>query len=60
MGRLWWGTTVLPLSCCHIKCVASPLQQSLTIKKRREKKEKEVEQRQNYCIFWAQKTFIIQ
>lgn len=33
VGRLWWGTSILPLACCHIKCVASPLQQSLIIRK---------------------------
>lgn len=29
VGRLWWRTPILPLSCCHIKRVTSSFQQSL-------------------------------
>lgn len=29
MNSFRWGTAILPLARCHIKCVASPLQQSL-------------------------------
>lgn len=34
LGWLWWGTTILPLACCNIKCVASSFQQSLMLKKK--------------------------
>lgn len=33
VDRLWWRTTILPLACCHIERVASPLQQSLVVTK---------------------------
>lgn len=55
MGRLWWGTTVLPLSCCHIKCVASPLQQSLTIKKKNKGKKKKRWSRDRIIAFFGPK-----